>query len=843
MPDMTMKQIEDQINARFRQGHRLVFWYDGKGEFSEEVMNLTFPGVSLYRLKPGWSFHDKRVLTRDRASERFLVYAPFPKPPVHENHLEDVYLYSAHFSASRMTLLAENGQIPENVAESLAGYVSFFQSKERMDKFLSVTRDVTKWTVKKAKLAMMAVLAKGHMPLAEPILQAVIQREALQIEKGAEGANPILQDFEKFGLLPDFWEMSEEELGISGEGLTARRLVLSIFVSAAAGVMGEGALPKSWAALAVGRPQSSIVFLDHMKTDRNVFDILSRYASRELSVSDALSRMDPALLISLDLFSEVDACLIQWLAGRLRSEDLSAKLSGLSLEDLCQARKETYFHTLYAAAYEMLAAAVKVLSAVSYVPPSGSMKDVADQYIHSDFQWDRAYRLWCLAMSKLTDPARAALARDGEALSDLVDRIYTHCYLDPCILNWNDHMGDPTVSSFVSQRRFFAHYVAGRSERTVVIISDALRYEVGVDVMESLSMNRLYKTKMETMLGLVPSYTRLGMAALLPHRELSIAEDGSGLVDGEICNSLERREWKLKQAVKSAKAVQADDLRQMKRADLRAFCKGVHVLYVYHDQIDTRGENSPDEVCQAAKEAVDEIVGLVRQLNTDGYFQRFLITADHGFIYRRKAAQEDEKIGNVSGAGRIVKRRYIIGDHPVTGHGIESLPLSITLGTQDERYVSFPVSSCVFKAPGSGGRNYVHGGSSPQECLLPVILLQALRGRMDEKPAQIQLLTTSQEVHSLSPVWNFIQQERVGNGIVPAVYKVRMIDENGIVISDEPVVRADSASSDMNDRLFRITLHLKAQVYDSWKEYTLQILSGETGMEVSHFSVRIDIPM
>lgn len=843
MPDMTMKQIEDQINARFQKGYRLVFWYDGKGEFSEEVKNLTFPGVSLYTLKPGCSFYDKRVLTRERASERFLVYAPFPKPPVYENHLEDVYLYSAHFSASRMTLLAENGQIPENVAESLSGYVSFFQSKERMDKFLAAADDGTAWTVKKAKLVMMAVLARERMPLPEPILQAVIRREVLQIDKGPEGANTILQDFEKFGLLPDFWAISEEELGIPGKGVIPRRLVLSIFASAAAGMIGEKALPKSWAELAVGRQQSAIVFLDHMKTDRDVFDILSRYASRELAVSDVLHKIDPSALISLDLFSEVDARLLQWLAGRLLAEDLTAKLSGLSLEDLCMARKGTYFHSLYAAAYDMLAAAAKVLSAGSYVPPSGSMKDVADQYRQEDFKWDRAYRMWCLAMSRLTDPARAALARNGEALSDLVDRVYTHYYLDPCILNWNAHLEDPTMSSFVSQRRFFSHYVAGRPERTVVVISDALRYEVGVNVMEELSMNRLYKTKMETMLGLVPSYTRLGMAALLPHRELSIAEDGSGLVDGEICNSLERREWKLKQAVESAKAVQADDLRQMKRADLRSFCKGVQVLYVYHDQIDTRGENSPDEVCQAAEEAVTEIVGLVRQLNTDGYFQRFIITADHGFIYRRKAAQEDEKIGNVSGAGSIVKRRYIIGDHPVTGHGIESLPLSVTLGTKDDRYVSFPASSCVFKAPGSGGRNYVHGGSSPQECLLPVILVQALRGRMDEKPAQIQLLTSQKAVHTLSPVWDFIQREPVGNGIIPAVYKVRMIDENGIVISDEPAIRADSASADLNDRLSRITLHLKAQVYDSWKDYTLQILNGETGMEVSHFPVRIDIPM
>ncbi len=42
------------------------------------------------------------------------------------------------------------------------------------------------------------------------------------------------------------------------------------------------------------------------------------------------------------------------------------------------------------------------------------------------------------------------------------------------------------------------------------------------------------------------------------------------------------------------------------------------------------------------------------------------------------------------------------------------------LRSADTKWVSFPISDDVFKVAG-GGQNYVHGGSSPQEMLVPVL--------------------------------------------------------------------------------------------------------------------------
>ncbi|MGI6731587.1 MAG: hypothetical protein ACOX5F_06820 [Anaerovoracaceae bacterium] len=49
-----------------------------------------------------------------------------------------------------------------------------------------------------------------------------------------------------------------------------------------------------------------------------------------------------------------------------------------------------------------------------------------------------------------------------------------------------------------------------------------------------------------------------------------------------------------------------------------------------------------------------------------------------------------------------------------------SITLGDILGNDDPRIISLPVGSDVFKVTG-GGQNYVHGGSSLQEMIIPVV--------------------------------------------------------------------------------------------------------------------------
>lgn len=60
-------------------------------------------------------------------------------------------------------------------------------------------------------------------------------------------------------------------------------------------------------------------------------------------------------------------------------------------------------------------------------------------------------------------------------------------------------------------------------------------------------------------------YTRLGMAALLPHKTLTISDDYKVLVDGCTADDLKQRETILKNYVPNSRCVQFDEIRAMKK--------------------------------------------------------------------------------------------------------------------------------------------------------------------------------------------------------------------------------------------------------------------------------------
>ena len=92
------------------------------------------------------------------------------------------------------------------------------------------------------------------------------------------------------------------------------------------------------------------------------------------------------------------------------------------------------------------------------------------------------------------------------------------------------------------QRDFYARNLKNVKERTVVIISDAMRYEVGKELFRRIQDDPKCTAKLEVQLGVLPSYTRLGMAALLPHAELTMTDDFKVLIDGMPCDNLAERE-------------------------------------------------------------------------------------------------------------------------------------------------------------------------------------------------------------------------------------------------------------------------------------------------------------
>ena len=107
MSELNLKQIIDRLNEEFMGDTRkLVFWYDDKGEFAEDVQSIELANAKVYFLEADNQFYTKYFFERKDTKNNYLVYAPFPKPDVKDNHLEDILLYSKRFFADRASLLS-----------------------------------------------------------------------------------------------------------------------------------------------------------------------------------------------------------------------------------------------------------------------------------------------------------------------------------------------------------------------------------------------------------------------------------------------------------------------------------------------------------------------------------------------------------------------------------------------------------------------------------------------------------------------------------------------------------------------------------------------------------------
>ena len=95
MVELNLKQIIDRLNEEFMGDTRkLVFWYDDKTEFAEDVQSIELANAKVYFLEADNQFYTKYFFERKDTKNNYLVYAQFPKPDVKDNHLEDTLLYS-----------------------------------------------------------------------------------------------------------------------------------------------------------------------------------------------------------------------------------------------------------------------------------------------------------------------------------------------------------------------------------------------------------------------------------------------------------------------------------------------------------------------------------------------------------------------------------------------------------------------------------------------------------------------------------------------------------------------------------------------------------------------------
>ena len=432
-----------------------------------------------------------------------------------------------------------------------------------------------------------------------------------------------------------------------------------------------------------------------------------------------------------------------------------------------------------------------------------------------------------------------------EKLSDLLENIYRTDYLEKLVYAWNEAYAENAMHYVITeQSRFYSRKVSTVKEKVAVIVSDAFRYEAAKELCGQFREDPNMEASIEPMLTALPSITMVGMAELLPHDTITMTDGKTPqvLADSNPTSSTAYREKILQARNRNAVAIDYDSLKQMKSKELRSFTAGKEVIYIYHNRIDATGEamKTENSVFDATAKTIDEIFGIVRTLSKSGNVYRFLITSDHGFIYTRRKLEETDKLENLAGKAAFTDRRFIISDSRNDADGVYSVSLGDALKNQDERWISLAKGMSVFKC--GGGMNYVHGGASPQEMIVPCVFVKTLKGKVETEDVKFNLITDIRKVTNLKLKLDFYQEQPVSDVVKAVTYRIRFESDDGEVISNEVLYTADSSSQNPGDRMVSLHFDIKKKAYGSDHKYFLRILKDETGAEVQSRQVIMDLP-
>lgn len=260
--------------------------------------------------------------------------------------------------------------------------------------------------------------------------------------------------------------------------------------------------------------------------------------------------------------------------------------------------------------------------------------------------------------------------------------------------------------------------------KTAYILVDAFRYEMAVSLQEVSNGNG----ELFAAFGTLPSFTPVGMAALLPGAEngLSLIAAPTGgltpIVDGTPVSSRDERIAYLKQKVSgTVTALKLSDLLPRPKKKIEEQITDSSFILITSQEIDAAGEQVESHV---ARQPMDEVIRYLKRAITHLTrlgVQRIIITADHGYLFGEELF-EAMKIDPPVGQTVAIHRRFWAGTGGETRDSYVRIR-SETVGVKSDLEFAYPAGIGAFKAKG-GGTNYYHGGISLQELVIPVLVIE-----------------------------------------------------------------------------------------------------------------------
>ncbi len=849
------------LKAKFAE-HRIVFWHDPDKRFLEELDNLELENVTLLDMTDQSQLAVKKRIEIDEPEQQFLLWFPHDAPPKEFDWLLDIRLYSTEFHADFAAITLNTLGIPQlGLREHIQRRKAFFSTKR-----LSALKGLVTEQENEASLdkKMVAVIAGVKTAKTEEILFSLITQYVNQQKDDDSDLENTLAMLKRHDLEGVLWDILNQEMGYQAEHPTLENLILKLFctdLSAQADPQKREWLEKNVLATPSGRA-SALAFMVTWRADRRykeAYDYCAQQMQDALRPEDQYRLSSPYDLHECETTLSIEQTIIHALVTQLLEE--STTLDREAFKKLLSERQSKYWcqtRQEYCAIYDALRQAERLLNLRNRHIDGFHYQDSATfwkAYCEELFRFDQAYRLFN-EYALLVHSKGAMILK---SLDDYIEALYSNWYLAELSRSWNkvleteNRMQEWRIAGVPRQQNFYNEVVKPQFnnpqiKRVFVIISDALRYEVAEELGNQINTEKHFTAELRSQLGVLPSYTQLGMAALLPHDEICY-QPGSGDIvyaDGLSTSGTPNRDTILKKY--KGMAVKSDDLLKWKNQQGRDLIRDYEVVYIWHNTIDAMGDSASTEekTFEACRNAVVELKDLVTRVINRLHGTRIIVTADHGFLFQQQPLSGQDKTTLQIKPDNTIKnhKRFIIGHQLPADDFCWKGKVADTAGVSDNS--EFLIPKGIQRFHFSGGARFVHGGAMLQEVCVPVLQVKALQKTAAEKQPQRRPVDIVKH-HPLIKLVNnidkvsLLQTHPVGELYEPRTLNIFIVDNANNVVSGKERICFDSDNNTMEKRVRDVTLKLIGANFNRRNEYWLILEDAQTETGYQKYPVIIDL--
>ncbi len=722
-----------QLIAKQVEDHKLVVWYDPEHAYVDAVAEIELPSTTLARYDG--SFFKLRYtidrLLNDQQPPRLVVYVPEDRAKTHHALVEleaaGVIMQPGQQPPNRNTRLAI---VARNALKPIIGEETATKVEKQAESG-------------KLSLADLNALGDKGKDISSGVLSLIFgSANPQEVALAFLGSDEYDAEVEKRSAHNEFLGLLETAFDFEASGSAklaevrdhlAQHALLTDLISH----LGE-AVPKPIASVktaetAVAR-DACMRLARSWRNNREVRDSYIVAANRvEQKFSLDKAKFDPHRVVDIETFLAVERTLLR------QVENALLEVADEDLLELAKSRLSRFWAdvlpsiqahwALTASVAEVLLEAERVAKALKK-PPS-TVPAWVQAYAEGDEPWcllDTYHRhmenRWYnfepesgddhLSLGKLIVKARQRYTEVG---SQLARHFVTQFY----------KVKHP-LKDLLRQRDIFETQVKPKlgHGKVAYVWVDALRFEMARELCRLLEDD--FEVSIQSTIGTIPTITEIGMAALLPNaaRSAKVVPLGNGKLGLEIEGTLlkdrkDRVTFLKAHAGVSVFEAKLEDLLPKPPKRIRDGIQNAQLVLVTSQEIDELCEQ--DNITQARRQmdgVLNDLRRGVRVLSEVGA-KTIIVAADHGHLFAEELS-EDMKIDAPGGDTADLHRRVWVGVGGTAEPSYLRTSLA-SLGIDSDLDIATPWTFACFKSKG-GARAYFHGGLSPQELIVPVIVMK-----------------------------------------------------------------------------------------------------------------------